>query len=331
MGAEITIEGTEHSFPAEDGQTILDAAETAGFALPYSCRRGACDSCCGDVSTGSVVVGKAGPSRAPLTGVRFCQAVPDGPVTIVPKRYDRMAPPARKEIDTRLRKIAYPAADIAILSLRLPLGERAVFQAGQYLRVLFGDGESRNYSMANPPHKSDSLELHIRIVPGGRFSQQVLGGLAKGDTVRVRLPYGTFTVSAASARPAVCVVTGTGFAPIKSMLEDRIAAGDTRAIHLYWGARTARDLYAIDLARGWEERHGWLRFTPVLSEPDPGWSGRTGLVHDAILEDHPSLRGHDVFACGNPAMIAAAERDFTARGGLPEGAFFSDAFVATDA
>lgn len=331
MGAQITIEGTEHSFPAEDGQTILDAAEAAGFALPYSCRRGACDSCCGDVSAGRVLVGKAGPSHGPLTAVRFCQAVPDGPVTIVPKRHDRMTPPARKELDTRLRKIVYPAADIAILSLRLALGERAVFQAGQYLRVLFGEGEGRNYSMANPPHKSDSLELHIRIVPGGRFSQHVLGGLAKGDTLRVRLPYGTFTMNTAAARPAICVVTGTGFAPVKSMIEGQIAAGDTRAIHLYWGARTARDLYAMDLARGWEDRYDWLRFTPVLSEPASDWSGRTGLVHDAILKDHPSLRAHDVFACGNPAMIAAARRDFAARGGLPEDAFFSDAFVATDA
>jgi NAD(P)H-flavin reductase len=191
------------------------------------------------------------------------------------------------------------------------------------------DGDTRNFSMANPPHESDGVQLHIRQVPGGRFSEGVVAGLRPGDTLDVELPYGDFHLRPDSDKPVVCLATGTGFAPLKSIVEDLIKRGNKRPVHLYWGGRRQRDLYLADLPRKWAARAGWFKFIPVLSEPDPDWNGAVGLVHHAVLRDLTDLSGWEVYACGNPLMIRHARRDFRTTAGLSDGDFFADPFVAS--
>jgi NAD(P)H-flavin reductase/ferredoxin len=327
MTYEVTVTGTEISFTCEPGEAVLDAAERAGYALPYSCRKGVCSTCEAGVRTGQVQVRGQGDLTGPAEEVLLCQARPLTDLEIAPKRIDRRGPPDRKTVAAKVQRVTWPAEDVAILQLRLPTGVRARFRAGQYLKVFMADGDSRNYSMANPPHQNDSVQLHIRHVPGGRFSESVLAGMQKGDALRVELPYGEFSLNEESDKPAILIATGTGFAPIKSIVEDQLKRGSERSIHLYWGARKRADLYLAELAEKWAARAPWFSFTPVLSEAEDGWPGRTGWVHASVLDDRPDLSGYEVYACGSPMMTSAAREDFVSRGGLDPDSFHCDAFV----
>ena len=326
MTFQIAVDESAIAFACETGETVLDAAERAGFSLPYSCRKGVCSTCEAKLCRGNVALGSkqiAGPSNAVL----LCRAKPRTDILIRPKRIERHDPTARKTITANVYRVSKPAEDVVTLMLRFPAGIRARFKAGQYLRVLMPDGDTRNFSMANPPKESDGVQLHIRRIPGGRFSEGVLARLQKGDRLRIEIPYGQFYLRTESEKPIVCLATGTGFAPLKAMIEDLIGRGNTRSVRFYWGGRRKEDLYLADLPKKWQARASWLTFTPVLSEPDAGWSGATGLVHRAVLRDIPDLSYWQVYACGNPLMIRNAKRDFQSLGSLPDDQFFADPFV----
>ncbi|AUW59656.1 flavin oxidoreductase [Sphingobium sp. SCG-1] len=326
MSYRISVPGEGLSFDCEEGETILDAVERAGYAIPYSCRKGVCSSCEGALLSGEAMVRGQGLKAGPAESVLLCQARPRTDLQFAPTRIRLADVIERRVLDAKVRRIDRPAPDVAVIELRLPIGMRAQFRAGQYLRVMMPDGDSRNYSMANGPHRNDSVELHIRHVPGGRFSENVLSGLAKGAVLTLELPYGEFNLSD-QAGLAILIATGTGFAPIKSIVEHQIQQRGTRPLHLYWGANTAADLYMRDLAEGWAAAHDWFAFTPVVSSPDSEWAGRVGFVHRAVMTDHPDMASVEVYACGAPPMIEAARADFIEQARLPAHAFFSDAFV----
>jgi NAD(P)H-flavin reductase/ferredoxin len=326
MTFTVSVDGRDIEFACEAGETILDAAERAGYSLPYSCRKGVCSTCEGELRRGTVGVGSK-QLAGPAGGVLLCQARPLSNLIIQPKRIERHDPDARKRVTASVYRISRPADNVAVLQLRFPAGIRTKFKAGQYLRINMPDGDTRNFSMANPPHESDGAQLHIRHVPEGRFSEGVLAGLQQGDKLEVELPYGDFYLRTESAKPIIAVATGTGFAPLKSMIEDLIKRGNQRPLHLYWGGRRRHDLYLADLAVKWATRATWFAFTPVLSEPDADWQGATGLVHHAVLKDRSDLSGSQVYACGNPLMIRNARRDFERSAGLPDDQFFADPFV----
>nr|WP_284508056.1 FAD-binding oxidoreductase [Caballeronia sp. GAOx1] len=314
---QINVAASDISFQCNDGETVLDAAERAGFALPYSCRKGVCAECVGEV------VNVEGTEKA-----LFCRTRPTTDLTIVPRKIEKRGHITRKKVDASVFRIMQPTPDVTVLQLRLPIGVRAKFRAGQYLQVHLDENTVRNYSMANPPHQNDSVHLHVRHVPGGRFSDGVLKELGVGSKVRIELPYGEFFFRDESTKPVILVATGTGFAPVKSIIEDALKRKLARPLKLYWGARSERDLYFLDLARKWQDE-GHVKFVPVLSNPGATWAGRTGFVHRAVVADHSSLATYQVYACGNPAMTRAAREEFM-RAGLPEEEFFCDAFVQTD-
>jgi NAD(P)H-flavin reductase/ferredoxin len=328
MTFQIVVDGSAIEFVCEAGETVLDAAERAGFSLPYSCRKGICSTCEAKLCRGDVTLGSK-QIASPKSDVLLCQARPRTDILIRPKRIERHDPTARKTITANVYRVSLPADDVVTLMLRFPAGIRARFKAGQYLRIFLPDGDTRNFSMANPPKESDGVQLHIRRIPGGRFSEGILARLRKGDKLKITIPYGEFYLRTGSERPIVCLATGTGFAPIKAMIEDLIGRGNTRSVCLYWGGRREQDLYLADLPKKWEARSAWLKFTPVLSEPNAGWSGAIGLVHHAVLRDMPDLSNWQVYACGNPLMIRNARRDFQSLGGLPDDQFFADPFVSS--
>ncbi len=328
MMFQVAVDQTDIAFACEAGETVLDAAERAGYSLPYSCRKGICSTCEAELCRGSVTSG--GKQMAgPASGVLLCRATPQTDIVIHPKRINRHDPAARKKITADVYRVGKVADDVYTLLLRFPAGIRARFRAGQYLRVAMPDGDTRNFSMANAPRESDGVQLHIRRIPGGQFSEGVLARLNKGDKLDIEIPYGEFYLRTEFEKPVVCLATGTGFAPIKSIIEDLIARGNTRRVRLYWGGRRRQDLYLLEIAEKWQARMAWLQFVPVLSEPDAGWHGATGLVHEAVLRDILDLSGWQVYACGNPLMIRTARRDFETLAGLPDGQFFADPFVSS--
>ena len=212
MTFTVSVDESDIAFACETGETVLDAAERAGYSLPYSCRKGVCSTCEGELRRGTVSVGSK-QFAGPAGGVLLCQARPQSDVLIRAKRIERHDPDARKRVTASVYRISRPADDVVILQLRFPASIRAQFKAGQYLRITMPDGDTRNFSMANPPHESDGAQLHIRHMPGGRFSEGVLVGLRQGDKLEVELPHGDFYLRADSEKPIICVATGTGFAP----------------------------------------------------------------------------------------------------------------------
>lgn len=327
MTFDVRVCGAGIAFPCEATETVLDAAERAGYSLPYSCRKGACATCEGVLHQGVVEVGGK-VARGPCS-VLLCRAKPAASLVIAPKRIEKRQPLARRRLRARVYRLQRPTPDVTILQLRFAAGTRVKFRAGQYLRVIMPDGDSRNFSMANPPHQNDGVHLHIRHVPGGRFSERVLATLKTTDMLEVELPFGEFFLREDCVKPLVLLATGTGFAPIHCIVEDMIRRAIARPTRLYWGARNHRDLYLRTLAEQWTARAGWLSFVPVVSDADPDWPGRTGLVHRAVLEDTPDLSLHQVYACGHPLMVEAASEDFVSIGKLPDTEFYADPFVAS--
>lgn len=320
------------AFQCAPDQTILDAAKAAGYELPYSCRNGVCGSCKGQVVSGGVELSDslAGITRQERAAgcTLFCQARPASDIEILARSISKLDPDAHKTVDAKVYRITRVTDDISLLQLRFPIGTRIRFKAGQYLQVLLADGSRRSFSMANSPQQSDGVQLHVRHMPGGKFSALLDAGMQTGDIVKMELAFGDFYLREDTDRPIVFVASGTGFAPIKAILEDVFRRKQTaRPMTLYWGGRRSRDLYLADLAAKWAQQYPNFRFVPVLSEPDGDWAGRTGFVHRAVMEDFPSLAGHEVYACGVPVMINAARADFVNQCALPGDAFFCDAFV----
>jgi CDP-4-dehydro-6-deoxyglucose reductase len=232
-----------------------------------------------------------------------------------------------KKLPCRVVRKRLLAPDVMELGLKLPVTERLQFLAGQYIDILLQDGRRRSFSLANAPHEDELLLLHIRHIEGGEFTDFVFKELEEKAILRIEGPLGTFYLREDSPRPLIFMAGGTGFGPIKSIVEHAFAEGITRPMHLYWGARTRQDLYLHDMAEEWLKTHTHFRYTPVLSKPHPDdhWEGRTGFVHQAVCDDFDDLNGFDVYASGPPAMVDAAKTAFAEKG-LDLSHYFSDAF-----
>ena len=332
MPRQITIRPSGHALIAQDGETVLEAALREGFMLPYGCRNGACGSCKGKILEGSVDHGKSLDSVLPvaeraLGAALFCQALPQSDLVIECREIGAVKDIPVKMLPCRVQTLELVAADVMRIRLKLPAAERLQFLAGQYIDILLKDGTRRSLSMANPPHDDGLLELHLRNY-GGPFSTHVFTRMKEKDILRFEGPYGSFYLREDSTKPVVLVAGGTGFAPIKAIIEHAIHKKLSRPMILYRGARRTADLYLDELPQSWQREHD-IRYVPVLSDVATGetWDGRRGLAHQAVMEDLPDLSGHEVYACGAPAMIEAARRDFCVRCGLPESAFHADSFT----
>jgi CDP-4-dehydro-6-deoxyglucose reductase, E3 len=233
-----------------------------------------------------------------------------------------------RTLPAKVQKLTRAAPDVMIIELKLPANERLQFFAGQYIEIVLKDGRRRAFSLANAPHDDGCLQLHVRHVPGGQFTSHVFSTMKERDLLRINGPHGRFFLREDSGKPVVLVAGGTGFAPIKAIVEHMIAEKTFRPMAIYWGGRRYADLYLMQLAEQWALEHGHIRFVPVLSDAPENerWSGRTGFVHAAAVQDFPDLSGHQVYVCGSPAMVAAARRDFVGQCQLPENEFFADAF-----
>jgi len=332
MQYTVRIQKTGREFKVASDETVLAAALRQGISLMHSCRSGNCGSCKATLRSGQVDYGvyeqKALSDAERRAGkVLLCQAVPQSDLLVDATEVIAAEGVTVKTLPCRVVGMQRLADDVMRLQLKLPERQELNYLPGQYLEFLLRDGKRRSFSMAAPPAAGEPLELHIRHVPGGFFTEQVFTTMREKDLLRFQGPLGTFFLRRDSTRPIILVAGGTGFAPIKAIVMDALASGINRPMHLYWGVRARRDLYMDALARAWAARHEHFRYTPVLSEPLPadGWIGRIGWVHEAVVDDYPDMSGFDVYASGPPPMIDAA-RDAFAAHGLPADCLYFDSF-----
>jgi len=339
---QITLEPGAHTFSCDTDETILTAALRAGLLIPYGCKNGACGSCKGRVLSGTVNHGAFQATTLP-EGERaegkalFCVAKPVGNVTIEARDVRKAGDAVIKTLPCRIESMQRAADDVIILRVKLPANQALQYKPGQYLDFLLKDGARRSFSMANVPAPAGEdalLELHIRHLPGGLFTDRLFGvaepTLKVRDILRFEGAHGAFYLRENSNKPIILLASGTGFAPIKAIIEHMIATGNTRKITLYWGGRRPKDLYLDALVQSWTQTlAGQFTYVPVVSDalPEDAWTGRTGFVHRAVMEDFPDLAQHQVYACGAPVVVDSARVDFTAKCGLPEDEFFADSFV----
>ncbi len=347
MSYRITVRPSGREFTVEGDETILAAALRSGVGLPYGCKNGACGTCKAKGLEGEWVQGPH--SSTALSSdeqaqrkLLVCSSRPQSDVVIEARELTGFGDIPIKKMPCRIVGIERPAPDVAIVSLQLPASERLQFRAGQYLEFILKDGSRRSYSMATAPHADENITLHIRHMPGGVFTDALFGAkqpaVKERDILRIEAPLGTFFLREDNTRPIVLLASGTGFAPIKAIAEHiffkRLNRDEperpARPVHLYWGCRAKRDLYLPELPEQWAREQPNFTYVPVLSEAtgQDAWTGRTGFVHCAVMEDLPDLSAYQVYACGAPVMVDAAKKDFTENCGLPEEQFFADAFTS---
>jgi CDP-4-dehydro-6-deoxyglucose reductase len=334
MTFQVKLAPSGHEFECEEGETLLNAALRHGIGLPYGCKSGSCASCKGRVLEGSVQHNPhqeraLPPDELARRYALYCCAVPTSDLTIEAREVDGLTDYPVKKLPTRVAKIERLSADVIALHLQLPAVETFRYRAGQYIEFLLKDGKRRSYSMASAPQQEPTVSLHIRHLPGGLFTDRVFKEMKEREILRFEGPLGSFFLREDSDKPMVLLASGTGFAPIKAMVEDIIAKGIQRPMRLYWGGRRPQDLYMDALARQWAQELPDFTYVPVLSDalPADGWSGRSGLVHQAVMADLPDLSGWQVYACGAPRMVDAARQDFSALCHLPGDEFYADAFI----
>jgi CDP-4-dehydro-6-deoxyglucose reductase len=339
MNFKVSVQPAGQEFTVAPGQTVLDAALAAGLVLPYSCRNGTCSTCRGRVVSGDYDAGPA-PARILDAGdlsagyTLLCQARPASDLVIEAHEVRLSSDVVVRRMPVRVQALEALAPDVMRIVLQLPSAEPFHFYPGQYLEFVLKDGRRRSYSMACAQAVDHRVEIHVRHMPGGAFTGRVFGEddapLKPRDILRIEGPLGSFFVRGDDPRPIVFLASGTGFAPIKAMVEGLRARGDVRPAVLYWGGRRPADLYQSALALDWERGLPDFRFVPVVSDAlaEDRWTGRTGWVHQAVMQDLPDLSGHQVYACGAPAMVESARRDFVRQCGLAPDAFFADAFTS---
>jgi CDP-4-dehydro-6-deoxyglucose reductase len=333
MSHRVTVQPSGHQFTVQAEETLLAAAIRQSVGLPYGCQDGACGACkCrllqGEIALGPHQLKALSESERAQGFILACRAKALSDVVIESHEVVGAGEFPVKKMPARVSRIERLAPDVARVMLQLPAADPLRYRAGQYIQFLLPDGVRRSYSMANAPTEAPQIELHVRHMPGGRFTDHVFTSMKEKDIQRIEGPFGSFFLrDDPDAKPMIFLASGTGFAPIKAMLEQMQANGDAREVTLYWGGRKQHDLYLRD----WVEQQCTampnLRFIPVLSEAEADWTGRTGFVHLAVMADFPDLSGHAVYACGAPVMVEAAQRDFTQHCRLPPDAFFADAFT----
>ena len=338
MPFTVTVQPSGTSFSVERDEPILQAAIRQGIGLPYGCKDGACGSCKCRMLEGRVIHGahqqKALNADEEAAGlILTCQAAPQTDIVLEARTVPGAGEFAPRKLPCRVISISKPAPDVAILKLQLPANDTFRYRAGQFVEFILRDGSRRSYSMATAPHTlgdKPQIELHLRHLPGGKFTDHVFGAMKEKDILRVEGPFGSFFLREDSDKPMVLLASGTGFAPIKAIVEHLIHTKSQRKAVLYWGCRSRVDLYMHDWAEAATKEHGHLRYVPVLSEakPEDGWTGRTGLVHQAVMHDIPNLMEHQVYACGAPIMVESAKHDFVVRCGLPDDEFYADSFTS---
>ena len=329
--SRITLTPSQTQFETQADETILEAALRQGYNLPNACQSGMCGTCVAQVVSGEVQMGEYDDCAltdedAAAGMVLLCVCHAQGDVVLDLPAYEGAKAIAPRTMPARVAHVDI-RGNMALLRLALPKSPPFKFHAGQYADILY-KGAVRSYSLANAPSDNGVMEFHVRLREGGVFSPALFSGSLKvGDVLRVRAPLGSFTLNENSDKPLIFIATGTGFAPIKSLLQHLRDTQPSRSVHLYHGARDAAGLYDEAALRELLYQLPNARYTPVLSRADDAWQGARGYITEHVLQDYADLSGYEVYACGSMDMIRGSKQAFVEQRGLPETAFYSDAFT----
>lgn len=331
----VVVQPSGRSFHVATGEAVLAAGIRQGIGLPYGCKDGACGSCKCKLIAGTVQHGahqlKALSQEEEAAGfVLTCCAQAQSDLVLESRQVTEVGALPIKKMPVRVISMVKKSPDVVVLQLQLPANDTFAYRAGQYVEFMLRDGARRSYSMAAAPSLGSSMELHIRHMPGGKFTDHVFGAMKEKEILRVEGPYGSFFLREDSAKPIVLLASGTGFAPIKALIEHLQHLGSDRAVTLYWGGRRPADLYMEDWVHAQLQAMPNLRYVPVVSDATDAdqWTGRTGFVHRAVMQDIPDLSRHQVYACGAPIVIESARKDFSEMAKLPPEEFFADSFTS---
>jgi CDP-4-dehydro-6-deoxyglucose reductase len=335
----VSVANSPVSFSVAPEQTVLDAALRAGLKLPHGCNGGNCGACRARLKSGTVSYPLGTPpglsaAEAAEGLILLCQARAREDLSIETFPVSTPDSATIKRLPCRIEHTQRWSHDVLGVFLRLPVAEPFPFAPGQYLDVMLSGGRRRSFSIASPPHDARLLELHVRRVTGGVWTEPLFAELvadpARKPLLSIEGPLGQFVYRADTCAPMLLVGGGTGLAPLKSILRHVIENDLGRDLTLYWGVRSERDLYAHAELEALAARAANLRYRAVLSEAGPDWRGRRGWVHDAVRGDLGSLAGYDIYASGPPAMIAAIRGEFPRCGADAERLFFDSFDYAPD-
>lgn len=319
----IKIYPSNIGFSGQEDQSILDSALSANVHLEHSCKNGDCGVCESTLLAGEVV-DDSGKKYCRGDKILTCRCKPQTDLELNANYFPELAGQIKKIIPCKVNSATLVSDNVINLKLRLPPTAKIGFQPGQYVNLQY-KGVTRSYSIANSNEK-DGLELHIKNVLNGEMSTHIFGGLQEHTLMRIEGPCGTFFIRN-SNRPLLFLAGGTGFAPVKSMVEYLLHQQSSREIYIYWGMPKGKDFYST-LPQEWSELYRNVHFVPVVSDNDMSWNGRTGFVHHAVMNDFDSLESFDIYACGSPVMIDASKKDFMTKN-LSVNNFYSDAFTAS--
>jgi len=331
----VLVQPSGRTFNVAASEAVLAAGIRQGIGLPYGCKDGACGSCkcrliSGTVQHGTHQTKALSPEEEASGLILTCCAVPQSDLVLESRQVTELGAMPIKKMPTRVTSLDRKSPDVMVLQLQLPANDSFSYRAGQYIEFILRDGSRRSYSMANAPHLGPNIELHIRHMPGGKFTDHVFGAMKEKEILRIEGPYGSFFLREDSTKPMILLASGTGFAPIKALIEHMQHKGIERKISLYWGGRHPTDLYMDAWAQEQTKTMHNLTYIPVVSDAstEDHWTGRTGFVHRAVMEDFPDLSGHQVYACGAPIVIESARKDFSTMAQLPAEEFFADSFTS---
>ena len=329
MTHSVELRPSGRRFEVLAGQSVLDAALEAGLGVPFGCRNAICRACEARLLKGNITYPSGLPAALNVAEshagkVLLCQARAASNLVIEAQESPAGVP---RTLPCRVSAKTWLSHDVVELRLELRDGDWIVALPGQYVDLVLRDGRRRAFSLASPARPGGELELQLRVVPGGEFSSYAANHLKQRALLRVHGPLGAFYLRKSAGRPVILIAGGTGFAPIKAIIEDALSSGMTQPMHLYWGVRARRDLYLEELAKGWAAKHSQFRFSAVLSEPQAAdeWTGAVGFVHRAVLADYPDLSGHTLYVSGPPRMVQAVRQEFPSHGLDPD-QLFADSF-----
>ncbi|MCB5163031.1 FAD-binding oxidoreductase [Marinomonas algarum] len=334
----ITVNPSGKVFESLEGETILDAALRSSIMLKHGCRDGRCGDCrttlanpapAGAISYPETLLLEAS-DRAGET-VLCCQAVANQDLVLTAPEVTELEGISIQKLMSRVKSKEAISDDVMVLKLMFAPGSEFPYFPGQYIDITLPNKVSRSYSMASQTPQDNAVELHIRLKPDGEGTPYIFNELATRKMVTVEGPFGSFYLRKTKA-PIIFIASGTGFAPIKAIMEQLIdlqgeANINARPVTLYWGGRSEQDLYMSDLCERWAKAFSWFKYIPVISDQKDNWSGRTGFVHRAVVEDYSALGSYEVYACGAPIVIESARRDLVNDCQLLPTNFYSDAFI----
>ena len=332
----VLVQPSGRTFDVQAEEAVLAAGIRQGIGLPYGCKDGACGSCKCKMVSGKVVhrehQSKALSAEEEAQGfVLTCCAVAQSDLVLESRQVTELGALPIRKMPTRVSTLTRLSDDVMVMQLQLPANDNFTYRAGQYVEFILRDGARRSYSMASAPHHvGNGLELHIRHMPGGKFTDPVFSTMKEKEILRIEGPYGSFFLREDSDKPIILLASGTGFAPIKALIEHMQHQKITRPVTMYWGGRRPSDLYMDAWVQTQCHSMPNLRYVPVVSNAtaDDAWAGRTGFVHRAVLQDFPDLSAHQVYACGAPIVVESAHKEFCAQAQLPDEEFFADSFTS---